>query len=206
MISQNDLGGLLKTLDEDIAESSKLKDELIVHTRKFNQLSSDSRSNLLDYQEFTKETNRICSSLLGFIEALTETDLSPTKPLRDTFFERILVIVADEERKKWISQFFAAEYFPNLSFHVEKDLADTEKYSIVVFDNMFNKDEIPQGWKELLKAYLNLPGFYLLYLGGHNEDVAKYPTKAYATNTIFSIYARLREMVEFMKYFPGHGA
>lgn len=207
MIAQDDLGGLLKTLNEDLAENSALKNELVGHTRQFTRVNTDLRTDNLDYQESIKATNRISNNLLKFIDELAEDDLSPAKPLRDTYFERILVVVADETRKNWMSQFFTTEYFPNLSFHVGTEMADTATYQIVIFDNMLSGPEKPDNWGAVLLNYLNHPGFYLLYLGtGFNADVAKYPTKAYATNTIFSIYARLREMVEFMKYFPGHGA
>lgn len=205
MIAHDDLGGLIKTLHEDLADNSRLKNELFGHTRQFNRVKADARNSNLDYQEAQKATNRITNTILEFIGELEEDDLNPAQPLRDTYFERILVVVADEERKKWISQFFEDEYFPNLSIHVGLNLAETANYSIVIFDNMM-KDK-PANWQQLLEDYLELPGFYLLYLGtGFNAAIADYPTKAYATNTIFSIYARLREMVEFTKYFPGHTA
>ena len=54
----------------------------------------------------------------------------------------------------------------------------------------------------LMEQYVEGIGSYMLYFGEKFPlERARYAEKVYFANSIFSLYARIREMLDFIKYF-----
>ena len=68
---------------------------------------------------------------------------------------------------------------------------------IIYYDNpTIPKDTID----ELLKHYLQQANIVVLYFGRFSTLVFDYSEKAYASNSVFSIHARIKELIQYLKY------
>ena len=196
------LGVALQKLGKLIQPGSDFADDLRVLTSGFRKHERDVIRGVIDRDTDSRQQAIFFDRTQRFIELLTEDILQPDFYVRDEFYERILVVCKDKTRQEYLLQFFPREYFPNLKFATGKEAVNTDDQEIIVFDAMFKPSEgKPEGWDQLLRHYLVHAEGYLLFLGSYHQALTEFPEKAYATNSVFSIYARLRELSEFIKYY-----
>ena len=75
---------------------------------------------------------------------------------------------------------------------------EIDPYQLIIFDDM----ETEETYYALYEKYLQAAAPYLLYFGKKRvpDTNSQGELKAYFTNSVFSIHARLQEMFTFLKY------
>lgn len=140
----------------------------------------------------------LTKNFLDFVDTLHENDLNDVQIMQDEIYERILVVTKSKERRQYMKSFFPVEYFRNVEYDDSRKPVLAGKYDVIVYDD---NPGVKEGETDsLLLHYLENEGPVLLYFGRHSPLVWKYPEKAYAANSVFSIHARIKELIEYLKY------
>lgn len=192
------VGNVLKELGQLLSVKSTNYNTLIALQSRFRRLQQEVIEGRVDregqnvgYGELTRDT-------LGFIDSLQGSDISTPRLLAFDIFERILVVTKSPERAGYLRQFFPTDYFHSLVYDGSGQPLSAEGYDIVLYDD---KPPAPKGeTDQLLRHYLVNTKPVVLYFGRYSPLLPKYPEKAYATNSVFSLHARIREMSEYLRY------
>ncbi|MCB0642015.1 MAG: hypothetical protein KDC44_10265 [Phaeodactylibacter sp.] len=154
----------------------------------------------LGLTEGEQEANmsKMTSSLFEFISSLSEEELAEIPFFGQIIYKTIKVVCKEEEALNAIRSIFPTYFFPNLSYDTTgKALKLSEK--VIVFYINPNKEK-EQPFDPLLNYYLKESPCKVLYYGAYSKQITEVPEKAYAANSLFSIHARLQEMIQFLEY------
>jgi hypothetical protein len=195
----DNLGQTLKELHLILNTKTKAYDDYLILSSAFksylNSFIRDTKSN----RELNVELANITQRVIVFIDSLEEDHLDYGKLLEREYFESILIVCKEESRVKFFQPLFPVDYFHGVKYDFSGISQDTEDFDIVIYD-----DNPPHDSKEeqdqLLLHYLKSKKPYVLYFGKRSPLIWDYPEKAYATNSIFSVHARLNEMINYIKY------
>lgn len=154
-------------------------------------------ANLLTQEEYNRELAQLTQAVLHLIDNLSEDDLSEVRHLREEMHERILVVTRPA-RRAYMERFFSKNYFKNVYYIHYGDSIPSERFDLAVLE-----DIEPEPASTLhIGDYVNGMTCYFLYFGERFPlDRSKYADKVYFANSIFSLYARIKEMLDFMKYY-----
>lgn len=198
-LATDNFGVVLQKLDKVLNDdSTDYFNQFLMLFADFNRWRTDNLSGAQSYETVNQRFANLHSRLLNFIDMLSEKDVKASFHLKDEIHERILVVCKTPERVKYMGGFFPNEYFVNLKYSEPGEKSSAEKFDIVLFDN--SPHDSDEGKHELLKHYLDDAKPVVLYFGAFLPVLNNYPEKAYATNSVFSLHARIGEMVEFLNY------
>ncbi|MCB9352681.1 MAG: hypothetical protein H6573_35145 [Lewinellaceae bacterium] len=196
-VSSN-IGNVLKELGMLINPGEEAFNTFIGIEAAFKRLEAQRQLNSVPAEQLNVGYASITHSLLSFIDSLEEEDILTPRLLQYEIYEHVLIVTKSEERKQYMQQFFPTDYFRNVYYDDSAQPQPAEGIDIVVYD-----DTPPPNQKEtdeLLQHYLKNTDAVVLYFGSHSPLVWKHPEKAYATNSVFSLHARIKEMTEYLKY------
>ncbi|MCO6492719.1 MAG: hypothetical protein J5I98_30150 [Phaeodactylibacter sp.] len=192
------IGNVLKELGAMINPNEKAFNTLIGIEAAFRRLEAQQQLITVSPEQLNVGYASITQSILNFIDSLEDDDILTVRLLQHEVYERILVVVKSKERKQYMQQFFPTDYFRNVYYDDSALPQPAKGIDIVLYD-----DTPPPGEGEtdtLLQHYLENTDAVVLYFGRHSPLVWKYPEKAYATNSVFSLHARIKETTEYLKY------
>lgn len=130
----------------------------------------------------------------------------------EIFHEKIWVVVYDETAKTKLGRYLNPAFFDMGNISIEPahnaQTALAKDYDFVLFDTYHAPEDDKSYSRELLAKYLSAPeAKVVLLFGPHDENMnATFKAcrdKFFAANSPFSLYARIRELREFLKI---HGA
>ncbi len=200
-LAAHNLGSCLQQLSEKLdAQHKDIENALLGFEGRLHRLDSNKRNGVLSLDDWDRHMNRLTLDVLGFLDTLREEHFSPLARLREEIHEKILVVCYDETAVQQMDAFFDSFYFKNVRYTHHYDEAEIAWCDLIVFDFLYAREENP-AYHDLLAHYLQHSPRYILYFGRFNKMLEHYPTKAYFANSPFSLYARLRELMEFMKYY-----
>ena len=122
----------------------------------------------------------------------------------------ILVISRTDDDRAYMADFFERTPFGKQDFVVNK-FVPSDKYDFIVFDcrttpvyKVEDFVKLPQEIQDhffLLERYLNESTKFILFFGRyyHNLNYERCPS----ANSKFTLFARIRELIEFAKHFSG---
>ncbi len=196
-VSKN-IGNVIQELGAIIDPGQEAFNTLISIQEAFNRLEKQRLQDTVQSGELNVAYGKITERILSFIDSLEEEDILMLRLLQYEIYEKILVVTKNKERKEFMQQFFPTDYFRNVYYDDSAEPQLAKGIDIVLYD-----DTPPPGEGEiddLLRHYLENTDAVVLYFGRHSPLVWKYPEKAYATNSVFSLHARIKEMTEYLKY------
>ncbi|MFN0013046.1 MAG: NARF domain-containing protein [Saprospiraceae bacterium] len=193
------LGQCIKHIEASLDPQRETYNNCLQLLADFNRLERENMNNLLARDDYNLEFSKLTQRTLFLIDNLDEADLSAARRLREEIHERILVVV-HPDRKAQMERFFSKNYFKNVRYITYGDGIPAEHFDLAILDNMV-PEPIPQV-SMLLEEYADGIPFYILYFGEtYPFNQVQYADKIYFANSIFSLYARIREMLDFMKYY-----
>ncbi|MEZ5038505.1 MAG: hypothetical protein R2828_01375 [Saprospiraceae bacterium] len=174
--------------------------EVLMLLANLNRLDENRRKGLLLPADEGLQFNQINNSIIELIDLISEEEAAAYE-LEHSIFQHILVVCKSPERKEYMQSLFPHNYYKELlvdATGVPFPKEETNAFDLVIFDNY------PTGEKddpnELLTYYLTETSPYILYFGATLPLLYGYPEKVYFTNSVFSIHARIKEMIEYLKY------
>ena len=199
----SNLGNALKKLGQALDESGDNYNTCISLQAEFNRVKQQSISGGLTPTEESTYLSRVVNRFLDFVDSLEGEDIRPAFQLQEEIYDRILVVCKEAQRVPYLQRFFPEAFFKGVAYlpsdEEPEPEPDPESFDIVIFDN--HPHDSDNGEHALLKDYLSLGKPRLLYFGQTLPLLYNYPEKAYFANSIFSLHARLEEMLTFLKYY-----
>lgn len=204
--------GLLK---DKLGRTSEKYPAFLAISQRFNQLQDERMSGRIDYQTANITANNIGLSLLHFIRTLTKVDIQTVPKMVHQELPNQLLILTENEQPEKIADFFKQLNLPNITVHKTSLLETLEfnKYDVIIFDNRdlvvcFNQqvlNGVLPAAKTIIEDRINKMEFLiqhstkfivhygnqLFWINGHRERVQ-------AANSQFSLYARTKEVIEFI--------
>jgi hypothetical protein len=159
------------------------------------------------------ERRKVVKSLLTFIGDLKETDFKSDAFQPQGMEENILVVSNDDAALTEMKRFFSAYFFKNVTYNASGKVVIPDNCDIVLFDNrimgrdMYKEEDeklLPKSAQEhlaLLRAYLTKTTFNIVYFGDNLHLVTKNRNRINAANSKFTLYARIKETIDCMKYY-----
>ena len=144
-------------------------------------------------------SNKIEESILELIDTITD-ETALAYELENSIFQRMLIVCRTMEREAYMKNIFPGKFYKEIQVVVGQDkppLEEVNGFDLVIYDNFADQEDPAQ---ELLKFYLTQTEPYILYFGPPLPLLRQFPEKVYFANSVFSIHARVREMIEYLKY------
>ena len=199
LLTQN-TGEVLQHLKKIFAQNPEELNVVIVLSTELETLRQSRAAGRLTPEEETRQLNDLKFRVLSQIDAITPREAA-TYDLENAIFKRILVVCKSADREEAMRALFPEAYFKGVEYEVSerpRPAASVNRFDLVVFDNTPHGDK--EDPHELLKYYLEQTTPYLLYFGQPLPLLYNYPEKAYFANSVFSIHARIEEMMMYLKY------
>lgn len=205
LLAAENVGKCLQQLSKKIDANQNGHFNVLVNLQaRLNRFNNNKLANVLSPEEEALQENQLVMDVLEFLDTLTDADFSPAAQLREEIYDKILVVCYGAGAVLELQPFFDSFYFKNVQYALYE--FDEEKIAwadFIIFDYIYAVDNDPD-YYELLRQYLDeTPGKYLLHFGRHDRILEYYPMKVHAANVPFELYARIREMIEFKKYYKG---
>lgn len=193
----DNLGQCIKQLEASLDPARAVYNDCLAMLTTFNRVERENLANLLTREEYNRELAQLTQAVLHLIDNLMEDDLSEVRHLRQEMHERILVVTRPA-RRAYMERFFSKNYFKNVQYIYYGDAIPSERFDLAVLEDI----ETEPASSLYMEEYVQGIGCYILYFGERFPlDRVRYAEKVYFANSIFSLYARLKEMLDFMKYF-----
>lgn len=202
LLAADNVGKCLQQLSKKIDTSHPSHFNALLNLQaRLNRLNNNKLANVLSEDDEARQENQLIMDLLDFLDMMTDADFSPVAQLREEIYEKILVVCYGAGAVLELQPFFDSFYFKNVQYALYE--FDEEKLAwcdFIVFDYIYAVENDPS-YYELLKQYLDDTAKYLLYFGRADRLLEYYPMKVHIANSPFELYARIREMIEFMKFY-----
>ena len=190
----------LDCLDLAIDKKAKgINNKLILFRLRLKSLEDQQKLGSITSKDLDVEMIKLSSGLLTFIdEDLEATDIANMKVLENNKQKSILVITRPEQ-EQMMREFFIKHYFPKVAFAVNMSTLVIDKADIIIYEDMETDDaNLKRIWEYVEKH----KDSYFLYFGnGYLKVPKEYNSSVYFTNSPFSLYARLKELLDYIKYY-----
>lgn len=198
----DNLGQCIKQLEAALDPRRESWNECLRLLADFNRLERENLGNLISREQYNHDFARLTERTMLLIDNLGDDDLSAARHLREEIYERILVVTRPA-RLAYMERFFSGNYFKNVTYIHYGDPVPPGKFDLALLEDLE-----PEPFSAmLLEQYAAGIGAYIIYFGEKFPlERARYADKVYFANSIFSLYARIKEMLDFMKYFDEAGA
>lgn len=193
-------GEVLQALLKVFANNQEAYNEVILQTQRLERLRKAIRKGTAPGSEENTELNTINDAVLSLIDDISPEEAAAYE-LENAIFKRILVVCKSAEREEYMRRLFPPQYYKGVEYDISekpRPAASVNQFDLLVFDN--TPQGGPDDGHELLLYYLKETAPYLLYFGQQLNLLWQYPEKAYFANSVFSIHARLEEMMAYLKY------
>ncbi|NUQ23429.1 MAG: hypothetical protein HUU34_05725 [Saprospiraceae bacterium] len=193
---------VFRILDRDIKTTSKAYIEVKVLNGQFLEIEREYRLAKISYEEFLRFKSKIWSALGELINSLELGDLNTKQDFN------ILVVCRNADDQIYMQQYIDA-------LPLDAEVISTQSYyppegfALVVFDGhtlgSIPKEEALEKLSEdkrahfdLLKNYLQKAPKWIVYFGEFNYLLNDYREITHAANNKFSLYARIKEMRDYI--------
>lgn len=144
--------------------------------------------------------NQIRQTLLELIGKITESDLNEDYDRKYKIFPRILLVAKNSDTLNEVRRTaFPDAVFEDLKPYCIDDFSDSlrsDDTQLVVFANPKRSND--STYQSKIKRHLDqLSKPVIFYYGERLPWLDEYPEQAYAANSVFSVQARIREMLEY---------
>jgi hypothetical protein len=195
------IGKVFKVLGEDVlrTERNEVYNIYIQLRQEFQRIEKSRLEGILSPETINQNIASVTTRLMNFIDGLKEEDVHAYASFKESIYDKILVVTYSKERESYLEKFFPELYFRNIEYDSSKEkLVLDRDIDIIIYDSpKLAKDEID----DLLDYYLNLDDeSVILYFGTFSRQLLGFPEKAYATNSVFSLHARINEIITYLKF------
>jgi hypothetical protein len=192
---------LLSLLSENRSEEAlDLLDRMLMHSKDYFQLVNFAAQyrdlqeqfdlNMIASGDFNQTRSKWRNGMIRFVTQLDDREL----------LQQLLLLSPDAAAHERLAPGFK-RYFPNVAEHWEGEVLQGE-YAFVVCNDLFTAPDQQADFDALMERYIQA-GYYLLCATEKNPKglVNNNRTKVHAANSRFALYARVREMIDFVRYF-----
>ena len=194
-----------------MVDSGDKTTELIHLVGRFEVHAREKRMELYGRVDVETQENRIINSFLELVNRLENRDISEEAIFRQGIHERILVVSNTEEGTREMEKFFRPLYFSKVAYDTSNKVLSGDilsGFDLLLFNYMYRNLKDGKYYR-LLEDYLKSSEIPMLYFGTTQLDVMhdeRYFHRLYTANYVFSLYARIREMIEYRRLHRGEAS
>ena len=205
-IGKNQLRKAVRKLERWLVEDKDPAKHLLLLKGRFSELRQEEIVGVVAEEQRLVRYAKIRKSILDFMDTLEGNDFSQEAIMQEGIHDRFLVLYEAEEGRENIERYFNKIYFSNVDYRHYENCPEgkpLEDYSFILFDFMQSSStKLHYLMEDILKNEdLTVP---VLYFGRKRSPIIDkdiYAEKAQAANSVFSLYARIKEILDYQKYF-----
>ncbi len=170
------------------------------------EIEKQNQFGMIAHTDYTITKNQIFDSTLKMINNIEFKTIDLEKLRKAQIHQRIKLVCYDSEAVQKIKHYFPIGYFPKVSDDaIIQGNVDFKKlkndFDLVIFDAYHHVPKGDENYRDnILKEYID-NGPPVLYFGKDENDIVNdYRHRVHAANSPFSLYARLYEMIDYLKY------
>lgn len=191
---------VIRLLDSKLNKKGKIYNNLLLVNSRYTKLKSVSNKGGLSFDNESIHDIRILDTLINIIDSLKEEDLEEQKEAK------LLVVCKNNDDKQYMEQYFKA-----LPLNAEVVIGNNgylapDDFIMVVFDcHSINTKELEKISEEdkvqlgLMLEYLERAPKYLVYYGEYYVLLNKFREVSTAANNKLTLYARIKEVYDYLK-------
>lgn len=181
--------------------------------RRYNKITDQKMADTIDRGAYNLEMNQVLEALSSFIESLKTSDLgSKVEPSHAEISNQILVFTKEQEVEN-VSEFFRQLNFVNVKVKQNGEEVELSEFDLIVFDNSdlpvcYNRKSfaeleaeqriIVEKRMEEMDFIINESSKFIIHFGGILFWVNAHRDRVQAANSKFSLYARTKEVIDFI--------
>ncbi|MCB0630730.1 MAG: hypothetical protein R2824_33410 [Saprospiraceae bacterium] len=191
-------------LNEDVKRQHQ---QLIINTfRRLKVSANEKRLGEITREEFNVEQSNITGIILDLIDKLTTDDISELDVFLQENYTPIMVISDTSTGVAKMKQFFNQFYFKLVEYHAGKVPLSKDRlsqFTIIILDAMYIEGNRMRYLNHLEDHYLQHEGLFFLYFGKRHTtfEEPEYAHKLHFSNSVFSLYARINEMMDYLRLY-----
>lgn len=213
--ANNELKALIRDLGAALLPDGKAYSIYLNLARQFNEIQDELMAGTLSFAEAKQEKSKVGKLLLSFIGDLTGAEIGQVQAVKRTEVDNpILVLTPKAEAQTYLRTFFQETDFANVTVQLQRDAPDSvDGYDLVIFDNrdlaecpkFFLLDKLTATEKAAILERIALMDIlkadttcFFIHFGAFLYWVSENREQAHAANSKFSLFARCKEMIEFI--------
>lgn len=181
--------------------------------RRYNAIAEQKMADTIERGAFNREMNQVGGALLAFIDSLKASDLgSKVEPSHAEITNQILVFTKEQEIEN-VSEFFRQLNFVNVEVRQNGEKVELSEFDLIVFDNTDlpvcyspkSLAELPEAGKKLvqkriqdMEVIVDNSSKLMIHFGNILFWVNAHRDRVQAANSKFSLYARTKEVIDFI--------
>jgi|GEM_PF-4578262 hypothetical protein len=209
-ICESDLTPAFDLVWDRLSAKSTYQSNFRVLEGRWKDITHAQRIGTITFAEVSQHKSQVREAFLSFIKNLPDADLDTIRN-PDKIAARLFILTPTDTSEAAMHQFFPFEYFREVEFDREesyKTLASAGMNTVVIFDHYNHEDvevntEQREAQLEKLRWLLRETTCPIVWFGDRHEMVSIYSKRIGAANFPFTLYARIREMLDFLKYYQG---
>jgi hypothetical protein len=182
-----------------IKEALDLLDQMLIHGRyypdlvhfksRYTQMRRSVTKGMLSTTEAGRDTNILVDHLIEFISQIEERE----------FLSQILLVSPDQTAHAFVASQLRL-LFPNVVEDFSGKKMDGD-YAFVVINDLYTNPDMVDAFDKLIDDYVTQ--YYLVVATSDNRKavVNNHRSKIHAANSVIALPARIREMMDFIRYF-----
>lgn len=186
----------------DLAIDKKAKgigNKVRLYKVRLKALEDRQKAGMITSKDLDVEMNNLIIQLMTFIdEDLEEADIANMKVLENNTQKSILVITRPEQ-EQMMREFFIKHYFPKVEFALNDSTLSHKTADLIIYEDVETDEaNLKRIWEYVEK---NKNSYFLYFGNGYLKVPKEYNSSVYFTNSPFSLYARLKELLDYIKYY-----
>ena len=200
-------------LKKEISYDSSKYVEFTLLLSRYNTCYTDRYAGFKNYKKVRRELRVINNDLLHFVETLEQLDLDSNDIVGYKEVKNPILVLTINERVEDLHTFFMQLNFVNVIVKPIGWEINIDRFDLIVFDNQdlgICKDEkdlsvLSEEKQTLIKGRIQRmdnvvknSNKFIIHFGGMFYWVGKNRKRVHAANSQFSLYARTKELVDFI--------
>jgi hypothetical protein len=188
LIASGQIGEALDLLDQMLIHGLHYS-ELLQFKFRHNDLQRKIRSGSIEHALETKDMNALSMHLIEFVDQIEEQE----------FLSQILLVSPDQTAHAFVASQLRL-LFPNVVEDFSGKKMDGD-YAFVVINDLYTNPDMVDAFDKLIDDYVTQ--YYLVVATSDNRKavVNNHRSKIHAANSVIALPARIREMMDFIRYF-----
>ena len=205
----------LSILKQELSRESEKYSIFLSIGRRFNQIQDQKMANTIDFNTANIELNKIGEALLNFIETLGEVDLESMNQFIHKEVSNQIVVFTEHEAPEKVEDFFNQLNFKNISVFrtINFEKVKYDEFDLIIFDNRdlppcFPRNKLEDLESEVseriliriekMNSVIKGSSKFLIHYGDFLYWINSNRERVQAANSKFSLYARTKEVIEFI--------
>ena len=215
LFANNRIKQVLNLLKQELDDNSEYYDSFLMNCNRFNAIQEQLMINVISHENANVDKAKINSAILQIINSLQQIDLKQNNKLSHKEVSNpILVVTSSNSNFDIIKDFFLQLNFVNISVQSFEQINNTNEFDLIILDNRglpacpnhsvlekFQEKEVYEFRIQKMNEFIKNTTKFFIYWGEYLFWVNENRERVHAANSKFALYARIKEMLDFINTF-----